>query len=192
MASYSFISLFLLYNRSITLSALILTGSGRWQRRNFLLTRKIHFKWKKEKRYWITTDHQHSTYSTKLQLNTSKHVWGHTGGGSVIVIIRRKSVCRPCKHSQRWQMHRSLVRNTKVETISEEKGVWGHIFISKSEGKGQTILPYLAVLKDRVLQYKQTNKTNKQHVQTKAQNQDHWVSAEVWWTNQRKWKWPYI
>lgn len=135
-------------------------------------------------------DHYRPSAFNIFNKTTAKYFWGHTGGGSVIVIIiRRKSVCRPCKHSQRWQMHRSLVRNTQVETISEEKGMWGHIFICKSEGKAQTIVPYLAVLKDRVLQYKQTNK---QHVQTKAQTQDHWVSPEVWRTNQQKWKWPYI
>jgi len=45
-------------------------------------------------------------------------------------------------------------------------------FMCKSEGKGQTIEPYLAVLKDRVLQHKQTNSVS-------GQTQAHCVSPET-------------
>lgn len=120
-----------------------------------------------------------------IQQTTAKRQHSpHTGivwGRGSVIIIRRKSVCRPCKHWQRWRMHRSLVTHTRVDrSLVLRRRVCEDTFPHASL-KCQTIVPYLALLKDRVLQHKQTNKQT-QHVQNQS------ADPRIWRTNELKWK----
>jgi len=114
----------------------------------------------------ISIQHVQQNYSETLHKSKA---WGHTGGGGSVIII----IIRPCKHSQRWRMHRSLVRNTRVESTSEEEGVWGHSSCLSLRGKVKLLSPTSPFWKTEFYN------TNKQTNSVSGQTQAHCVSPET-------------